>query len=81
MKNHVKRLNITLPETTVTLLETVANKGERSAFIDNAIKAYIKQTKQKSLRERLQEGAIARGKRDLEIAEDWFEVEEELWQE
>ena len=80
MKTVHKRLNITLPESTVALLETVANKGERSTFIDNAIKAYIKQEKQKSLRERLKEGAIARTKRDLTLAEEWFEIEEELWQ-
>ena len=80
MKNVHKRLNITLPESTVALLETVANKGERSTFIDSAIKAYIKQEKQKSLRERLKEGAIARSERDLNLANEWFEIEEELWQ-
>ena len=79
MKNYAKRLNITLPETTVALLETVANKGERSTFIDNAIKAYIKQTKQQSLREQLKEGAIARSERDLNLVDEWFEIEEELW--
>ena len=80
MKTTAKRLNITLPETTVTLLESVANKGERSAFIDNAIKAYIKQNKQNSLRESLQEGSIARSSRDLSLSDEWFEIEEELWQ-
>ncbi len=75
-----RRLNITLPESTVALLETVANKGERSIFIDIAIKSYIKQNKQESLRESLKTGAIARGQRDLAVSEEWFDVEEELWQ-
>ncbi len=75
-----KRLNITLPETTVALLETVAGKGERSIFIDTAIRSYIKQTKQENLRESLKNGAIARSQRDLSLAEEWFDVEEELWQ-
>ena len=75
-----KRLNITLPESTVALLETVANKGERSIFIDIAIKSYIKQNKQESLREKLKSGAIARSQRDLSVSEEWFDVEEELWQ-
>jgi CopG family transcriptional regulator/antitoxin EndoAI len=75
-----KRLNITLPESTVTLLETVANKGERSNFINVAIKTYVKQVKQESLRERLKEGAVVRSKRDLELADEWFNIEEELWQ-
>lgn len=75
-----KRINITLPETTVALLETVAEKGERSVFIDVAVKNYIKQLKQENLRERLKEGATARSKRDLQLADEWFDVEEELWQ-
>ncbi len=80
MKTTHRRLNITLPESTVMLLETIANKGERSSFIDNAIKAYIKQTKQKSLRDQLKEGAITRSERDSNLANEWFEIEEELWQ-
>lgn len=79
MKNTAKRLNITLPESTVALLETVANKGERSTFIDNAIKAYVKQIKRETLREKLKEGAIARSERDLNLADEWFEIDEELW--
>lgn len=75
-----KRLNITLPESTVALLENVADKGERSVFIDVAIKSYIKQIKQESLREGLKAGAIARSRRDLSVSEEWFDVEEELWQ-
>ena len=75
-----KRLNITLPESTVALLEAVTNKGERSIFIDVAIKSYVKQIRQENLRESLKVGAIARSQRDLSISEEWFEVEEELWQ-
>ena len=80
MKSVRKRINIVLPESTVALLETVAGKGARSSFIDNAIKAYIKQTKQETLREQLKEGAIARRERDANLAGEWFEIEEELWQ-
>ena len=75
-----KRLNITLPESTVALLENVADKGQRSVFIDVAIKHYVKQIKQESLRESLKAGAIARSQRDLAVAEEWFEIEEESWQ-
>lgn len=76
-----KRLNITLPVSTVALLEQVAGKGERSNFIDIAIRSYIRQEKQKSLRERLKDGATARRERDLRLAGEWFEIEEALWQE
>ena len=75
-----KRLNITLPESTVALLESVADKGERSTFIDMAINSYIKQNKQETLRENLKNGAIARSGRDLSVSEEWFDIEEELWQ-
>ena len=79
-KTIYKRLNITLPESTVNLLETIVGKGKRSNFIDVAIKTYIKQEKQNTLREDLKESAIARRERDLQLADEWFEVEEELWQ-
>lgn len=72
-----KRLNITLPETTVTMLERVTDKGERSNFIDTAIKTYIRQTRQNDLKELLKEGAVARSKRDLDVVDEWFGIEEE----
>jgi CopG family transcriptional regulator/antitoxin EndoAI len=78
-KGTYKRINITLPESTVAMLDTVADKGSRSAFIDQAIRMQLKSVKQESLRERLKAGAIARGARDLSISEEWFDVEEELW--
>lgn len=78
--NTHKRLNITLPESTVALLETIADKSARSTFIDVAIKSYIKQIKQKNLREGLKAGAIARSQRDLSVSEEWLDIEEELWQ-
>jgi CopG family transcriptional regulator / antitoxin EndoAI len=80
MKITAKRLNITLPESTVNLLDNITSKGERSNFIDKAIIEYIKQNKQKLLRESLKEGAINRSSRDVNLADEWFEIEEELWQ-
>lgn len=79
-RNLHKRLSITLPESMVALLETVADKGARSTFIDVAIKSYIKQIKQENLRENLKTGAIARSQRDLSLSEEWFDVEEESGQ-
>ncbi len=80
MKNAVhKRLNITLPESTVTLLETVANKGERSTFIDAAIRKHIHEIRKENLREEIKAGSIANAERDLEIAREWFDLEEEVW--
>lgn len=79
MKVTHKRLNITLPESTVALLESVANKGERSNFIDTAIREYIRLGRRNDLRHRIKDGAIARSERDTRMAEEWFELENELW--
>jgi CopG family transcriptional regulator / antitoxin EndoAI len=74
-----KRLNITLPESTVTLIDEIAPKGDRSLFIDIAVRAYITQNQQETLREKLKAGAIARSLRDSQLSSDWFGLEEELW--
>lgn len=78
-KNVHKRINVTLPEATVTLLESVADKGSRSGFVNEAIRSYAKALGKKRLRDQLKEGALARADRDRAIAADWFEIEEELW--
>jgi CopG family transcriptional regulator / antitoxin EndoAI len=74
-----KRLNITLPENTVALIDEIAPKGDRSLFIDIAVRAYITQNQQETLREKLKAGAIARSMRDSQLSSDWFALEEELW--
>lgn len=75
-----KRLNITLPESTIIILEDAAEKGNRSTFIDTAIKQYVKQTKQESLRTQIIEGAKANAELNLNIAGEWFPLEEEAWE-
>jgi CopG family transcriptional regulator / antitoxin EndoAI len=74
-----KRLNITLPENTVALIDEIAPKGDRSLFIDIAVRAYIMQNQQETLREKLKAGAIARSMRDSQLSSDWFALEDELW--
>ncbi len=76
-----RRLNITLPEDTIRLIDTVTEKGDRSRFINEAVQYYIKQKASNNLREQLKEGAIKRSQRDLKLAEEWYELEEEAWQE
>ncbi len=79
-KSPRRRINVTLPESTVAILETVADKGSRSAFIDDAIKTHARNLKKANLREQIKAGSIANAERDLEIAREWFDLEEELWQ-
>ena len=75
-----QRVNITLPEETLSLIDRVAEKGDRSRFIDLAIRYYIEAMGKARLKKQIKEGAIARAERDLRLAEEWFALEEEAWQ-
>jgi CopG family transcriptional regulator/antitoxin EndoAI len=75
-----KRINIMLPDQTVKVLDKVAVKGDRSRFISQAVLHYVQTQSKANLRERLKQGALANAKLDLEIAEEWFPVEQEAWQ-
>jgi CopG family transcriptional regulator / antitoxin EndoAI len=72
-----KRINIILPDSTLRVLDRVAGKGDRSRFISEAVLHYIRTRGAANLRERLKQGALANAKLDLEIAEEWFVVEQE----
>jgi len=75
-----RRINITLPEETIRLIDRASNKGDRSRLIDKAVKRYISAARRASLRKRLKEGAVRRAERDLRLAEESFFLEEEAWQ-
>ncbi|MGL5805014.1 MAG: CopG family ribbon-helix-helix protein [Xenococcaceae cyanobacterium] len=74
-----RRINITLPDETLESLDRVVAKGDRSSFINKAVKSYIAEIQKKRLAEQLKEGAIRRAERDLNLAESWFSLEEEAW--
>jgi CopG family transcriptional regulator/antitoxin EndoAI len=75
-----KRVNITLPEETLELIDRVTEHGDRSRFIDEAVRYYVEQIGRTNLRKQLKEGAIRRAQRDLGLAEEWFTVDEDVWQ-
>lgn len=75
-----QRVNITLPEDTLRLIDRVVVKGDRSRFIDSAVRHYVDAIGRANLRKQLKEGAIRGAQRDLHLAEEWFTLEEELWQ-
>jgi len=75
-----KRVNIILPDAILKVLDRVAGKGDRSRFISQAVLHYVQTQSAANLRERLKQGALANTKLDLEIAEEWFPVEQEAWQ-
>jgi CopG family transcriptional regulator/antitoxin EndoAI len=76
-----RRINISLSEETLRLLDRVADKGDRSRLIDEAVRYYIDDKGRRELKKRLKEGAIRRAPRDLQLTEEWFPLEEEAWNE
>lgn len=75
-----KRINIILPDKTVAVLDRITTKGNRSRFIDRAVRRLIETEGKGNLRARLKEEAIATADRDLAIAAEWFPLEEEAAQ-
>src|SRR5271154_920886 len=74
-----KRINIMLPDSTVAVLDRVVRKGGRSRFIDRAVLSLVKTEGTANLKDRLKAGALANAKLNLELAEEWFPVEQEAW--
>jgi CopG family transcriptional regulator/antitoxin EndoAI len=74
------RINVILPEETVRVLDRVAPKGSRSRVISDAVMHYVSSRGRSNLAEQLKAGALANAKRDMAIAEEWFPLEEEAWQ-
>jgi CopG family transcriptional regulator/antitoxin EndoAI len=72
-----RRVNVTLPEETLRLIDRAAKKGDRSRLIDQAVKYLIREKGRINLRQLLKAGALARAERDLRLAEEWFLFEEE----
>jgi CopG family transcriptional regulator / antitoxin EndoAI len=74
-----RRLNITLPEQTVKLIDRVVSKGQRSRLIDRAVKRYIEEESRTNLRKQLADSYTANARLDQELAEQWFPLEHEAW--
>lgn len=74
-----KRVNVTLPEETIRLIDRAAERGDRSRFIDAAVKYFVRRRGRAQLRRLLEEGAERRAARDLAIAEEWLPVDRDAW--
>jgi CopG family transcriptional regulator/antitoxin EndoAI len=74
-----RRINIVLPEVTVRKLDRVAKPGERSRFIDKAVRHYIAYESAASLRARMEHAAARDRDLDREIAQDWSAVDQDAW--
>jgi len=78
-----RRINITLPEKTIRLIDRVAKKGDRSFLISEAVQRYVASLGKARLRRLLKEGALRHAERDRRLAEDWGspDVDEAPWRE
>lgn len=74
-----KRINVTLRNDTLELIDEVAPRGDRSRFIDRAVWHYVQSVGRKNLDRLLREGAKTNSDRDLAMARDWFDLENETW--
>ena len=75
-----RRLNISLPEETIRLLDRVAPRGDRSYVIAEAVTKYVAEIGKARLRKLMKERAVRRADLDLQIVEDWFPVDQEAWE-
>ncbi len=75
-----RRINITLPEDTLRLIDRAADKRNRSRFIDVAVRQFVRRMRGARLKRLLEEGARQRAERDLLLAEEWFGLDEEVWE-
>ena len=76
-----RRINITLPEATVQLIDRVAKKGDRSFLISEAVRHYVTSMGKARLRRLLKEEALRYAERDRRIAEEWSALDEAPWRE
>jgi hypothetical protein len=76
-----KRINVILPEATLRTIDRLTRPGQRSRFIERAVRHYVTTASPEALQERLKLAAIRDQGLDLEIASDWFAVDREQWQE
>ena len=72
-----KRINVILPEQTVSVLDRVTTKGNRSRFISLAVHYYVENQGKQSLAKQLKAGYVANAERNLGLAAEWFSLEEE----
>jgi CopG family transcriptional regulator/antitoxin EndoAI len=76
-----RRINITLSEETLRLIDQVARKGDRSFLIAKAVQHYVTSVGKARLRRLLKEGALRRAERDRSLAEEWCSLDELTWPE
>lgn len=65
------RINIILSEKTISIIDSIAGRENRSNFISKAILYYVRNTNMKTLREQLIKGYKANAKESLKVLEHY----------
>lgn len=76
-----KRVNVMLADSTVRTIDRLSRRGQRSRFIERAVRHYLMTASPEALKERLKAAAVRDRDLDSEIARDWAAVDQEQWQE
>jgi CopG family transcriptional regulator/antitoxin EndoAI len=75
-----RRINVILPEATIQTIDRMAKPGERSRFIDQAVRHYVANRSVEALRAQLEHTAVRDRDLDRDIAAEWSAVDQEAWQ-
>lgn len=75
-----KRLNITIGQDTWERLKQVTPRMGRSSFIDQALRVYLAHLKSSSLKQQLKKEALLNADKDVEMANEWFDLGQEAWE-
>jgi metal-responsive CopG/Arc/MetJ family transcriptional regulator len=67
-----KRINVILPDATLQIIDRMTKNGDRSRFIDHAVRYYAANRSVDLLREQLERSAVRDRDLDREIAADWL---------
>jgi hypothetical protein len=74
------RINVMLPESTVRVIDRLTRPGERSRFIDRAVRHYVSTASQRVIEERLKQAAIRDRDLDLSVVDEWLPADLAEWQ-
>ena len=74
-----KRIGISIPDSTLKELRQLVPERKRSEYIAKALEEKLNEEKRKKLQEKMINGYKANVKEDVNMAEEWFHIEEEAY--
>jgi metal-responsive CopG/Arc/MetJ family transcriptional regulator len=81
MTMETERINITLQKDIALELKRMTSPRKRSAFINEAIRLRIEQSKREELEFLMEEGYKARASENLKLSKDFEQIDLENWDE